>query len=376
MESTFLDFKRFPERTTSGRNATAADLAAFSLNGGTIVFGVDEPTDGVFELSPEPVEGWREWVSQIGANGVQPSVTVETRVLLHDDNSGYLVINVPASPRAPHMARQRYYGRSDTTNRVLRDAEVRELWQRNLVQTDRARSLLDEAIDNDPTPPDLRSNAHLFVVAQPLSSDPQLLMDQVPDRNLRPWLSALRLGGSYSPNAQEANTMARRAHGVARASYEIGPDRTLRSNGSHAPDENNLWELEVREDGGLRLFNGRASDISRGPAGIFGSLVGGETSNVVEVARRINDVCDFHGSWMFGVGIVGLRGQSAYNPDNRSTGDPYSEATYTQVHEASSIDLRKPGSPILEALIGRFCRSALPPFQTPADLDQHPQPNL
>lgn len=214
---------------------------------------------------------------------------------------------------------------------------------------------------------------HLIVVAQPLSSDPQLLLDQVPDRNLRPWASALQLGGSYSPNAQEGTHMAQRSHGVARTSYEIGPDRSLRPNGDQPPNENHLWELEIREDGGVRLFNGRASDTSRGPAGVFGALIGGETSNVVEVARQISDLCGFHGSWTFGVGIVGLRGQSAFNPDIRSSEDPYSDDAYTQVHEASAIELTQPGSPILDALLGRFCRSSLPSDQSPQTLDQHPQ---
>lgn len=371
-ETTFLDFKRFPERTDGGRKAIAADLAAFSIHGGTIVFGVDEPSDGVFSLDPAPLAGWREWVSQIGVNGVQPAITVRTRALFVDAESGYLVVDVAASPKAPHMARQRYYGRSDTTNRVLSDVEVRELWQRNLAQADRSQSILSDWIDSDPTPPELRNNAHLFVVAQPLSSDPELLLNAVPQRNLRPWVSALSLGGPYSPSAQVASSTARRAHGVARSSYEIGPDRVVRPNGELPARESSLWELEVREDGGMRLFNGRASDTSQGPAGIFGALVGGETSNIIEMARRISERCDFYGSWIFGIGIVGLRSQSAYNPNMLYDGDPYSDDTYTQLHEATRHDLSEAGSPVLDALIGRFCRSSLPLNQTPKDLDLYP----
>lgn len=53
-ETTFLDFKRFPDRTDAGRRAIAKDLAAFSVHGGTIVLGVDEPSPGRFVPGAEP----------------------------------------------------------------------------------------------------------------------------------------------------------------------------------------------------------------------------------------------------------------------------------------------------------------------------------
>lgn len=373
VETTFLDFKSFPARSDGGRKGIASDLAAMSIHGGVLVLGVDEPNDGVFALAPEELDGWREWISQIGINGVQPSVTVATTPLLRPDGRGYLVVNISASASAPQMANGRYYGRSDTTNRILADFEVRELWQRHLARTDRANDLLQHEMRRDPTPPDLRNNAHLFVFAQPLSTDRQLLLNAVPLRALRTWVSAQRLGGPYAPNGESSSNMSNRAHGVGRSSYEIGPDRKLRPNGEHPPDENNLWDLEVREDGGLRLFNARASDTSRGPAGLLGALVGGEVSNVIDLARRISTITGFRGSWTFGAGLTGLRSQIAYSSDFRVSLDPYSEDEYLETHEADHHQLFAAGSPVLDALIGRFCRSSLPADQEPATLDEHPQ---
>ena len=43
---------------------------------------------------------------------------------------GYLVVHVPASVRAPHMADGRYYGRGDKTNRLLSNTEVVRLLDR------------------------------------------------------------------------------------------------------------------------------------------------------------------------------------------------------------------------------------------------------
>jgi hypothetical protein len=374
VETTFLGFKRFPTQTDSGRKEVAKDLAAMSIHGGTIVFGVDELTGGQFTLAPAELDGWREWVSQIGANSVQPSVAVQTRPLVRDDGTGYLVVSVAASALAPHMAGGRYYGRSDTTNRVLADFEVRELWQRHLRRNDDALELLQHEVERDPTPPELRNNAHLFVVAQPLSTDRRLLLDAVPAHSLRDWARDLHLAGDYSPNGMSASTLSRRAFGVGKSTYEIGPDRKLRPNGNLPPSERGLWDLEVREDGGLRLFNARASDTSRGPAGLCGALIVGEVSNVVDLARRVSTLAEFRGSWTFCVAVTGLRSQIAHNPGGLTSEDSYSEDEYREIHEAHHHQLFAAGSPILDALIGRFCRSSLPAGQTPATLDLWPQP--
>jgi hypothetical protein len=47
---------------------------------------------------------------------------------------GYLVVIIPASPRAPHMVtlegENRYYGRGATGNRILNQGDVARLYQR------------------------------------------------------------------------------------------------------------------------------------------------------------------------------------------------------------------------------------------------------
>lgn len=100
------------------------------------------------------------------------------------------------------MVDGRYYGRADTTNRQLADAEVRELWRRHQRRSDDASRLLNRETKRDPTPPKLRENAHLFVVAQPHTSHEWMLVDAVPDPGLRAWVSAQRFThGKYNPSA-------------------------------------------------------------------------------------------------------------------------------------------------------------------------------
>ena len=388
-ESAYLDLKRFPAQTDGGRRSIAKDLAALSIEGGVIILGVaevkklgDHKGAEPFELAPGPLAGWREWASVVALSAVQPSVRVTTIELECEPGVGYLVIVVPVSARAPHMVHGRYYGRSDTTNFQMTDAQARTLWLRNLERRDIGLTSLRREVARDPVPFESRTCARLFVVAQPVSADDRLLLDSVPDRDLRRWASALGTLAlfnsntvSYSPSFGSAYDVSRRARGIAR-SQGMESDRTVRvgvTEDRMSEKIKNLIDLEIHEDGGLRLYYGRASDLleARGNV-IMMEAVGGEVSGCIELARHIAGVTGFGGAWAFGVALDGLRSAPAYSRDPyRELQWPYSENTYEQVHEADYIELHEPGSPVLEQLLGRFCRS-LSETQTTSALDRFP----
>ena len=119
----------------------------FAVDGGVIIFGVDEREDGTFEMAPHDMDGWREWIDQIALHSVEPSVRVTTSALRQDGGDGCLVVVVPPSTRAPHMVDGRYWRRSDNTNVALRDSEARELWQRNLQRRIDAEALISAEIE-------------------------------------------------------------------------------------------------------------------------------------------------------------------------------------------------------------------------------------
>jgi predicted HTH transcriptional regulator len=135
IESHYLDFKREVPSGESGTKGLAKDIAAFALDGGTILIGIDEDSSPP-ALTPVELDGLPERVEQIGAMSVQEGVAVSTVVIETTPGSGrgYLVIRVPASPRAPHMADGKYYGRGDKRNRVLSHAEVLRLHQQQHAQ--------------------------------------------------------------------------------------------------------------------------------------------------------------------------------------------------------------------------------------------------
>ena len=118
-ESHTLDIKRELPTSDSANRDIAKDIAAFSMDGGVIIIGVDEDTSPP-SLHPVALDGLAERVEQIAATRVDEAVIVTSTAIEAStaDGTGYLVVEVPASPRAPLMADGKYYGRGDKTDRV------------------------------------------------------------------------------------------------------------------------------------------------------------------------------------------------------------------------------------------------------------------
>lgn len=176
------------------------------------------------------------------------------------------------------MVDGRYYGRGHTTKHVLSDAEVQALHQRTLRRQHDAEELLDTEVHRDPCPPELRKHAHLFGIAQPASAPSDLLQRVLKDPQgwhrfihgkVRGGPAGQPLGddlspGGWSPDLPRLDDISRRARGWALSAPGIKPGRkvVLPEPGTMdlATMEKRLLDLEIGEDGSLRLFCGRGSD--------------------------------------------------------------------------------------------------------------------
>jgi hypothetical protein len=107
-ENHFLDFKRELGPGSGAKKDIAKDIAAFAIDGGLLLIGVDEGPPAAVTLTP--LNGLAERVEQIGLMAVSEPVPVSTTLLrtANDPQSGVLAVSVPASPRAPHMVDGRY----------------------------------------------------------------------------------------------------------------------------------------------------------------------------------------------------------------------------------------------------------------------------
>ncbi|MGN9789166.1 hypothetical protein ACTMTF_47790 [Nonomuraea sp. ZG12] len=96
-----------------------------------------------------------------------------------------------------------------------------------------ALALLQEEIGDDPIPDEIREQAHLFLVAQPLAGRPDMLLDLTGASNWNiglhefiqkaytPDIQAAVNGPDVSPSLNEIGSSYRRSRGIARATSNL-----------------------------------------------------------------------------------------------------------------------------------------------------------
>lgn len=346
-EGIWLELKRELASGDSANPELAKDLAAMAnesalrdSEGGLLVIGVVDPAqrtpgDPRSALHRVPLDGLPERVEQIARSSIDPplEVTPQPIVSQADPARGYLAVWVPASPQAPHMVNYRYPGRGSTTTRWLSEGEIAFLYHRRRTRSDRTGEALDDYIALDPVQEAGHQPAlgHLYVVAVPLSGADAMVLDAVRTRAGSGWMQTLVAG---TPLESHASTYSPRPGGWAlTGGFEDG--RQL------APDfvEKRLFEVEVTEDGTIRLLFGRATDVPPSGEGtvVLVSTLAELTFGTVCAAARVAEFVGYPGSWGFGVAVTHLKGA---RPWTGTSGlfepAPYPNAQYRKVIETTS----------------------------------------
>ncbi len=129
------------------------DVAAMSTEGGIIIYGIDE--DRQRDVLCDAA-GAKDWISDVVTGELRepPYFDVKLLPLPTDAEHGFAVVDVPASPRAPHMVEvkgeYRYYGRVPGGNTILTESQVAALYERSEREV---HTELDKAIALAPIPP-------------------------------------------------------------------------------------------------------------------------------------------------------------------------------------------------------------------------------
>jgi hypothetical protein len=221
-------------------------------------------------------------------------------------------------------------------------------------------TLLEEAVIDDPW----RNgrHAHLFGVAQLVSPHPDLLLRALGTTSLA-WTDFLRdrirpqPHNGWVPDLSGANEVSRRAWGWALSTVEM-PGRVVDQRNEHW--EEILLDLEVREDGGLRLFCGGASQTmnpAMGPLEIVMDLpIVGLTKRLVMAAATVAEAADFSGGWDLGITAIGLGGLRRYRAGGFYSEAPFSEKDYRQTARVTHEQLTQQPDSVVNELTGRLHR--------------------
>lgn len=126
-ESHLLEIKRIDGSGKAERSEMARDLASMALDGGQILFGLNEVKDSnSFELTPFVLQGRVEALEQIAELRIEPPLQIRATEIVSDSSPemGYILVQIDASAEAPHMVDGVYYGRGEKRRRRLGDGEV------------------------------------------------------------------------------------------------------------------------------------------------------------------------------------------------------------------------------------------------------------
>jgi len=359
-ENHHLDLKRELKGGDSGNREIAKDIAAFSEDGGLIVIGVDESTKPP-SLTPVPLANLPERIEQVGLTRVDEAVTVTTTKIPSRANpdEGYLLVHVPVSPRPPHMADNKYYGRGDKTNIPLSNAEVLRKHERLIAyDTDlaaEAMDLIDEVHQRSGYLP------MMAMLARPLGADDDLLMQlAVSDSARSDVASLLHTAGvhqSAEPSLRQPLGVWPRPGGIAGTSWS--------GNGRFEGGERQA-EVKLHESGAITLLSGGTVRMYGGvwreepKPRVMESVVLGHTDLVVRLAAQVAPY-GFSGSWRFGLAVAGLDGANSYALSATSGYDGqlpiYTDPHYSRAMTASLTEIQRAPQVIVRDLVGQLLRS-------------------
>lgn len=134
-ETTYIDYKRqLPERKSN--HEIAIDVTAMSVEGGVLVYGVEEnKATRTFTLCPIDLVGVEERIANVVRDRAGGSVPFSVHTI-EDPNpentgKGYAIVVVSESPLAPHMVEGHgMWGRGPAGNRMLTGGDIDRLFER------------------------------------------------------------------------------------------------------------------------------------------------------------------------------------------------------------------------------------------------------
>jgi Putative DNA-binding domain len=359
----------------------AKDVAAMANNGGILLYGVGEDEHGRPTVpKPFKIAGARERVDQIVRTSISEPPVIEIHEIPTDGDPslGYLVVVVPLSPRAPHMVTadgdNRYYGRGDTGNVRLSEAEIAGLYeQRQRWEIDRKDMLgeadmLDEAVASAPIEPHERY-AFLHLIARPMVPDEELLdkakgnqqVEQFLDDLFSAAVSAEVYSVSYSPDLHERNNYERRTDGWA-ASQGLGVEWRM------SEDPGHILDFEIGLDGSGRLFCGRAAEEYDGRLLIIENIVAGLTARFLAVLGGLYAAGGYLRPVDVGLAVTCLRGGISYVLSRRIgvSPRPYDKDQYRRTERYSApmleTDPRSAARKLVLPLARAITRESYDPF--------------
>jgi hypothetical protein len=361
-ESHWVELKRLIPTTRSANIELGKDIASLANDGGLLIVGIGDDDGRAGAVIGTKLAGLDERIDSIARSQADPPILVRCLALPGPrPGEGCLVVEVPPSPRAPHMVDGRYWARGDKAKFPMSDAQVSESIARRVRSADDAAKALDLAFQKDPMPQD--GQGHLFVVLEPLAARPGAM-------------EAVLYGGEPSILVTSlfaaAGTTALQSEIGRATNLSLGTRERILSSlpGGRGPSEHDaqlgIAEVRVTDDGAVSLYMSRATvNLSSEKYGrvvrvvrTVGIIDAVETA--VHMARQVGELAAFNGEWAAGVLVTQLPRTIAIDVTQTFDVDEppmYREAEYRQVTTCSSAEMTDSPNDVVGRLLIPLLRS-------------------
>jgi hypothetical protein len=360
-----------PEANAKANLELARDLASLSVDGGVFIVGVSDKTYEVVGV-PDSAK-LVDRIIQVASGRIYPPLFVDTACLADpaDNSRAVVIISVPASASAPHMADERYWGRSAQGKRVLSDREIEHLVSERRRYKSNLLSDVAELSDNlDELDVADRKHGHLYIICRPIGyTGPAMSSLIAPDIPAKIVLNAL---GDFRPQWGPFENVAHRAVGH--------PDGVLiRSYNPGTIDEKYQFAMLWRDDGAIHIVFGGGTRSVNWESGEE-TLSAGQLLTLVHSVALIagylgSEKLGFWGEWEFGLSLDKLKG--LYSMQRHIEGwfesSPYPQDEYRNSERTTTRELSEMPSVVAARMVGPLFRGLgvdriYLPYEDPDDI--------
>ncbi len=360
-ESRWVELKKDVPASSKGSNRELAkDLASLSVDGGTLIVGIEEESAGVAgEVTGADISSLSTRINQVAQSTVQPPLHVSTRQFPHPSDSalGVMVVSVPASASAPHMVDNLYWGRTEHGKQALGDHDVRRL----LADREAARVGFDERLDEvgrNLRAPDAasRKTSQLSLRFEPLAPSyvepPSEQLKGHPYEALKQLVPTPQV---HEPRLISADQLMPDHRGWAATSIRKRDPKILEwTRIAVLAEDNGAWNIV--SGGAKKPRGGSGEDLCIHTRHVL------ELTHIVSVAVGLfsTDHAPYNGEWRVGLAIDNLSddppAESFSNTIFPHDPVPFPEDMYRQECTTTTLDLLEHPNRVVEQLLRGFLR--------------------
>ncbi|GAA3514870.1 AlbA family DNA-binding domain-containing protein [Actinocatenispora rupis] len=364
-ESHWLELTTDLPNRPSANTELARELASLAVDGGTLIVGVQAKDSRAEKVAGVPLAEARQRIVRAAESYIHPRLYFHLRPIMHpdEDDVACIVVEVPPSGQAPHQVDFEYFGRGDLGKLRLADDRVRELLSVRSVALQRTGTELAAMADRFPLPARTREFGHLYVIADPVDADRNLLSAVLDEDDRTSVYNAVdRAAATLRPELTGSGHLLR----DGTAGWRSRP-RGLALTRTADRHESGVLDYLVRRDGGIETTCGsgtryhdadwaRDLDFTTVPC----TWLLGVVHSTLALAAAFTEVSHYRGRWQLGVRFDGMRYAAAEEAVQGVMGwqgaAQYDADEYEMLTSTVTAELIDETPALVERLVGDFLR--------------------